>query len=89
MKDNGQALIFLGWNNSNIIHDRILQFKGLTLRGKLYWIYNFAPVCHKRTSHNVYEIYWMTKGDKWIFNKRCSTHHCQQGEPKLSTLIFK
>jgi len=30
LKDNGQALIFSGWNNSNIIHDRIIGFKGLT-----------------------------------------------------------
>lgn len=89
LKENGQALIFSGWNNSNIIHNRILQFNGLILRGKMYWVYNFAPVCRKKTAHNVYEIYWITKGEKWIFNNRCTTHHCQQGEPNLSTLIFK
>jgi DNA modification methylase len=25
LKENGQALIFSGWNNSNIIHDRIVN----------------------------------------------------------------
>lgn len=89
LKENGQALIFSGWNNSNIIHNKILEFKELFLRGKMYWVYNFAPVCRRKTSHNVYEIYWITKGERWTFNNRCSTHHCQQGEPNLSTLIFK
>ena len=89
LKENGQALIFSGWNNSNIIHDRIMRFNGLTLRGKMYWIYNFAPVCRRKTSHNVYEIYWVTKGYRWNFYNRCTTHHCQQGEPNLSTLNFK
>lgn len=89
LKENGQALIFSGWNNSNIIHNKILEFKGLILRGKMYWVYNFAPVCRRKTSHNVYEIYWITKGEKWTFNNRCNTHHCQQGEPNLSTLNFK
>ena len=36
LKNNVQALIFSGWNNSNIIHDRIMKFKGLQLRGKMY-----------------------------------------------------
>ncbi len=89
LKPDGQALIFSGWNNSNIIHNRILNFEGLNLRGKMYWVYNFAPVCRRKTSHNVYEIYWVTKSDKWTFHNRCSTHHCQQGEPNLSTLNFK
>jgi len=89
LKTNGQALIFSGWNNSNIIHDRILRCKGLILRGKMYWVYNFAPTCRKRASHNVYEIYWVTKGDKWIFHNRCTTHHCYKGEPNLTSLIFK
>lgn len=89
LKENGQALIFSGWNNSNVIHNKILEFKELTLRGKMYWVYNFAPVCRRKTSHNVYEIYWITKGERWTFNNRCSTHHCQQGEPNLSTLNFK
>jgi len=89
LKENGQALIFSGWNNSNIIHDRIMRFSGLSLRGKMYWTYNFAPVCRRKTSHNVYEIYWVTKGYNWTFQNRCTTHHCQQGEPNLSTLNFK
>ncbi len=89
LKKNGQALIFSGWNNSNIVHNKILQFERLKLRGKMYWIYNFAPACKRKTSHNVYEIYWVTKGDRWIFNNRCSTHHCREGEPNLSTFIFK
>ena len=88
LKENGQALIFSGWNNSNVIHDKIIQFKKLKLRGKLYWVYNFAPVCRKKPSHNVYEIYWVTKGEKWTYNKRCSTEHCQKGEPNLTTLKF-
>lgn len=89
LKENGQSLIFSGWNNSNIIHNAILEFKKLTLRGKIYWVYNFAPFCRKRFAHNVYEIYWVTKGKKWTFNNRCNTQHCQQGEPNLSALIFK
>jgi len=89
LKNNVQALIFSGWNNSNIIHDRIMRFQGLTLRGKMYWTYNFAPVCRVKPSHNVYEIYWVTKGKKWTYYNRCSTHHCQNGEPNLSTLNFK
>ena len=89
LKENGQALIFSGWNNSNIIHDRIMHFDGLTLRGKLYWTYNFAPACKKRPAHNVYEIYWITRGDNWYYSNRCSTHHCKKGEPNLTTLNFK
>jgi len=89
LKTNGQALIFSGWNNSNIIHNRIIEFKGLTLQGKLYWIYNFAPVCKIKPSHNVYEIYWLTKGEKWTYHNRCSTEHCSNGEPNLSSLNFK
>jgi len=89
LRENGQSLIFSGWNNSNIIHDRIMRFSELSLRGKMYWTYNFAPVCRRKTSHNVYEIYWVTKGYNWTFQNRCTTHHCQQGEPNLSTLNFK
>jgi len=89
LAENGQALIFSGWNNSGIIHDKILSFKGLRLRGKLYWTYNFAPACKKRPAHNVYEIYWVTKGKRWHYNNRCSTHHCKNGEPNLTTLNFK
>ena len=89
LKPNGQALIFSGWNNSNIIHNTIIEFERLTLRGKLYWTYNFAPACKKRPAHNVYEIFWVTKGDIWTYNNRCSTEHCQKGEPNLTTLNFK
>jgi len=88
LKENGQALIFSGWNNSHIIHDKILKFKELKLRGKLYWIYNFAPTCRKKPSHNVYEIYWVTKSDEWTYHKKCSTEHCLKGEPNLTTLKF-
>jgi DNA modification methylase len=88
LKENGQALIFSGWNNSNIIHNEIMNFKGLTLRGKMYWTYNFAPACKMRPAHNVYEIFWITKGEKWHYHNRCSTHHCQKGEPNLTTLKF-
>ncbi len=89
LKNNGQALIFSGWNHSHIIHNSILKFKGLTLKGKLYWSYNFAPACKKRPAHNIYEIFWITKGNKWTYNNRCTTEHCQKGEPNLGTLIFK
>jgi len=89
LKNTGEALIFSGWNNSNIIHNRIIKFNKLKLRGKLYWTYNFAPRCLKRPSHNIYEIYWVTKGNKWFYNNRCSTSHCQKGEPNLTLLNFK
>ncbi len=89
LTDNGQALIFSGWNNSNIIHNEIMKFKGLTLRGKMYWSYNFAPACKLRPAHNIYEIFWITNGNKWCYHKRCSTHHCKKGESNLTTLTFK
>ncbi len=89
LKEEGQALIFSGWNNSYTIHNKILQHYGMTLQGKLYWVYNFAPACKKRIAHNVYEIYWVTKGKSWTFHNRCNTTHCQQGEPNLSVLLFK
>jgi len=89
LKERGQALIFSGWNNSNIIHDRIMRFNGLTLRGKMYWTYNFAPVCRRKLSHNVYEVYWVTRGEQWAFYNRCNTHHCRGGEPNLTNLNFK
>ena len=88
LKENSHAIIFSGWNNSNIIQNEILKFKKLELKGKMYWAYNFAPACKLRPSHNVYEIFWLTKG-KWKYNKRCSTYHCQEDEPNLSTLVFK
>lgn len=89
LKKNGQILVFSGWNNSNTIHNTIQDFKGLTLRGKMYWSYNFAPYCKKRPSHNVYEIFWATKGDEWHYNNKCNYEHCQEREPNLSTLIVK
>ena len=89
LSENGQALIFSGWNHSYIIHEKIKEFDGLTLQGKMYWIYNFAPAARKRPSHNVYEIFWVTKGKEWTYNKRCSTEHCTSGEPNLASLIFK
>lgn len=89
LKPNGQALIFSGWNNSNVIHNEILKFNNLKLRGKMYWSYNFSPYCRLKPSHNIYEIFWVTKGDQWTFKERCSTHHCQKGEPNLTTLRFK
>jgi len=88
LKINGQALIFSGWNNSNIIQNKIMKFNGLTLKGKMYWTYNFAPACKLRPAHNVYEIFWVTKGKTWHYNKRCSTVHCQNGESNLTTLKF-
>ncbi|MEW6062302.1 MAG: site-specific DNA-methyltransferase [Bacteroidota bacterium] len=89
LKETGQALIFSGWNNSNIIHDEIEKSQGLRLRGKLYWAYNFAPACKRKPAHNVYEIFWLTKSDRWCFQKRCSTSHCMQGEANLSLLPFR
>jgi len=88
LKSNGQALIFSGWNNSNLIHNEIMKFDGLTLRGKMYWTYNFAPACKNRPAHNIYEIFWVTKDGGWHYNNRCSTHHCTEGEPNLTTLKF-
>ncbi|MBS3084437.1 site-specific DNA-methyltransferase [Candidatus Pacearchaeota archaeon] len=88
LKQSGQALIFSGWNNSNLIHNEIMKFEGLTLRGKMYWTYNFAPACKLRPAHNVYEIFWITKDGGWHYNNRCSTHHCTEGEPNLTTLKF-
>jgi len=89
LKEDGQALIFSGWNNSYIIHQRIKRFKDLSLRGKLYWTYNFAPACQLRPAHNVYEIFWVTKSNIWTYNRRCTTSHCQEGESNLTTLNFK
>lgn len=87
--DDGQALIFSGWQNSSTIHDAIKDSKSLRVEGKLYWAYNFAPYCSKRPAHNVYEIYWIVKGDDWFYNNSCSYDHCQKGEGNLSTLPVK
>jgi DNA modification methylase len=88
LKENGASLIFSGWNNSNIIHNEIMKFEGLELKGKLYWTYNFAPACKWRPAHNVYEVFWITKGKNWHYHKRCSIPHCTEGEPNLTTLKF-
>jgi DNA modification methylase len=88
LKSSGQALIFSGWNNSNLIHNEIKKFDGLILRGKMYWTYNFAPACRLRPAHNIYEIFWVTKDGGWHYNHRCFTSHCKNGEPNLTTLKF-
>lgn len=89
LKPNGQALLFSGWNNSGIVSNEISKFNKLKLNGKLYWIYNFAPACRKRPSHNVYEIFWLIKGKSYTYHNRCTTEHCLNGEPNLSSFIFK
>lgn len=88
LSESGQALVFSGWNNSNLIHNVINDFNSLTLQGKLYWVYNFAPYCTRRPAHNVYEIYWLTKSD-WFYNNKCSYDHCQKGEANLSVMSVK
>jgi DNA modification methylase len=85
LSENGQSLIFSGWNNSNIIHNLSVK-SSLNLQGKLYWSYNFAPYCKKRPAHNVYEIFWLTQGEDWYYNNECSFEHCSVGEGNLSTL---
>ena len=92
-KQHGQALIFSGWQSSRIIHDLLYKNllhkrSNLTLQGKLYWNCNFAPPGKERPGHNVYEIFWITKGSKWVYNNRCYTSHCQYGEANLSVLRF-
>jgi site-specific DNA-methyltransferase (adenine-specific) len=89
LNQNGQALIFSSYNNSNIIHNQILK-SDLYFKGKLYWIYNFAVYTKKRPAINVYEIFWITKDKKkWTYNRTCSTSHCQSGEKNLASLFFK
>ncbi|MHA1249798.1 MAG: DNA methyltransferase [Candidatus Helarchaeota archaeon] len=89
LNNKGQALIFSGWNNSYIIHNKIIKFKKLELEGKLYWIYNFAPYCRRRPAHNVYEIFWITKNKGYNYNLKCNTEHCKNKELNLTSLIFK
>jgi DNA modification methylase len=89
LKPSGQALLFSGWNNSGIVSNEINKFKKLKLNGKLYWIYNFAPACKRRPAHNVYEIFWLSKTNKYTYHNRCNTDHCLNGEPNLSSFIFK
>lgn len=89
LNETGQALVFSGWNNSHIIHKKILE-SSLNLEGKLYWSYNFAPYCKLRPAHNVYEIYWITKdSDEWYYTNECSYDHCTEGESNLSHIPVK
>jgi site-specific DNA-methyltransferase (adenine-specific) len=89
LAETGQGLLFSGWNNSNVIHNQILQ-SNLNLEGKLYWSYNFAPYCQKRPAHNIYEIFWVTKDDsEWFYTNECSFDHCTEGEANLSHLHVK
>lgn len=85
LKDDGQCLIFSGWNNSHLIHE-LCSESSMNLRGKMYWEYNFAPYCKNRPAHNVYEIFWLTKGGKWTYNNSCSYEHCTVGESNLSSM---
>lgn len=89
LKKNGQALIFSGWNNSYVIHNSLVENEDLTLRGKMYWFYNFAPYCSKRPAHNCYEIFWATKSNEWYYNNECRRSHCQYGESNLSSIEVK
>jgi DNA modification methylase len=88
LEEDGQALIFSGWNNSHIIHERIKE-SDMQVEGKLYWSYNFAPYCRVRPAHNVYEIYWCVKGDDWTYTNECSFDHCEDGEANLSHIPVK
>lgn len=87
--ENGQCLIFSGWNNSHIIAQESYNHNFWNLEGKLYWNYNFAPYCTKRPAHNVYEIYWLTNGENWYYKNKCSFSHCQDGEANLSAVDAK
>lgn len=82
---DGQALIFSGWDNSHKLHQACLD-SDLTLEGKLYWEYNFAPYCSRRPAHNVYEIFWVVNEGRWNYNNECSYDHCQDGEANLSAM---
>lgn len=88
-KEEGQALIFSGWNNSNNIHNAINNSNGFKLQGKLYWSYNFAPYCRKRPAHNVYEIFWIVRGDNWYYDNKCGYDHCKEGEANLSSIVVE
>jgi DNA modification methylase len=84
--DDGQSLVFSGWNNSSVIHDVFREHDRWTLEGKMYWDYNFAPYCTRRPAHNVYEIFWAVKNDDWYYTNECSYDHCQDGEANLSVI---
>jgi len=85
----GQAIVFSGKDNSHRLHQVALDHETWTLEGKLYWSYNFAPYCKKRPAHNVYELFWLVKGDDWHYDNECSFDHCQEGESNLSVLDVK
>lgn len=85
-KENGQILVFSGWNNSYKIHDEIVNHDDFTLEGKQYWNYNFAPYCSRRPAHNTYEIFWAVKSDDWYYTNECNYDHCQNGEANLSAM---
>lgn len=87
--ENGQAIVFSGMDNSHLIHQVALDHSSWRLEGKLYWAYNFAPYCKKRPAHNIYELFWLVKGDDWHYSNECSFDHCQEGEANLSLLDIK
>lgn len=86
---DGQAIVFSGKDNSHILHQVALDHDTWRLEGKLYWAYNFAPYCKNRPAHNVYELFWMVKGDDFYYSNECSFDHCQEGESNLSMLDIK
>jgi site-specific DNA-methyltransferase (adenine-specific) len=85
----GQAVVFSGKDNSHRLHQLALDHDDWTLEGKLYWAYNFAPYCKRRPAHNVYELFWLVKGDDWYYDNECTFEHCQEGEANLSVLDVK
>lgn len=87
--DDGQAVVFSGKDNSHVLHQRALDHDEWHLEGKLYWAYNFAPYCKNRPAHNVYELFWLVRGDEWYYENECSFDHCQEGEANLSVLDIK
>lgn len=93
LKQTGCILLFAGWQLSNLISQIYRNIEDtllLSLQGKLYWNFNFAPACKKRPNHNVYEIFWFTKHPtKYTYNKYCSHSHCQKGEANLTAINIK
>lgn len=86
---DGQAILFSGRDNSHVLHQLALDHETWNLEGKLYWAYNFAPYCKRRPAHNVYELFWLVKGEDWYYSNECSFDHCQEGEANLSVLDVK
>lgn len=87
--EDGHGCIFSGWNNSHKIHQSIIDHDELSIEGKLYWEYNFAPYCTRRPAHNVYEIFWVTKSDDYYYTNECTHSHCTEGEANLSVISVK